>query len=53
MNAPIGICISLNKVFVTQWSGHCINMYELEGKLIKSVGSEGNGKAQFYHPNVV
>ena len=25
-------------------------MYELEGKLIKSVGSEGNGEAQFYHP---
>ena len=37
-------------MFVTQWSGHCINMYELEGKLIKSVGSEGNGKAQFKHP---
>ena len=42
MNGPIGICISQKKVFVTQLSGHCINMYELEGKLIKSVGSEGN-----------
>ena len=51
MNLPVGICISQNKVFVTQWSGHCINMYELEGKLIKSVGSEGNGKAQFNNPN--
>ena len=50
MNAPVGICISQNKVFVTQVSGHCINMYELEGKLIKSVGSEGNGEAQFNHP---
>ena len=50
MNKPVGICISQNKVFVTQFSGHCINMYELEGKLIKSVGSEGNGKAQFNHP---
>ena len=50
MNGPVGICISRNKVFVTQFSGHCINMYELEGKLIKSVGSEGNRKAQFYHP---
>ena len=47
MNGPIGICISQNKVFVTQYSGHCINMYELEGKLIKSVGSEGNGESQF------
>ena len=50
MNGPIGICVSQNKVFVTQWSGHYINMYELEGKLIKSVGSEGNGRTQFYHP---
>ena len=51
MNAPIGICISQNKVFVTQLSGHCINMYELEGKLIKSVGSKGNREAQFKYPN--
>ena len=50
MNIPVGICISQNKVFVTQFLGHCINMYELEGKLIKSVGSEGNGEVQFNHP---
>ncbi|KAI6648943.1 E3 ubiquitin-protein ligase TRIM71-like [Oopsacas minuta] len=47
MNKPIGICIFQNKVFVTQYLGHCINKYELEGKLIKSVGSRGNGEAQF------
>ena len=50
MNFPAGICTSQNKVFVTQHIGHCINMYELEGKLIKSVGSEGNGEAQFNYP---
>ena len=50
MNGPVGICISQNKVFATQYTGHCINMYELEGKLIKSVGSEGNGEAQFKYP---
>ena len=50
MNTPVGICISQNKVFVTQLSSNCINMYELEGKLIKSVGSEGNGEAQFNRP---
>ena len=51
INGPVGICISQNNVFVTQVYGHCINMYELEGKLIKSVGSEGNRiKAQFKHP---
>ena len=50
MNKPIGICISQNTVFVSQFIGHCINMYELEGKLIKSVGSEGNGEVQFKYP---
>ncbi|KAI6661343.1 PKD domain-containing protein [Oopsacas minuta] len=50
MNKPVGICISHNYVFVTQNCGHCINKYELGGKLIKSVGREGNGEAQFYNP---
>ena len=50
MNGPVGICISQNIVFVTQYSSHCINMYEIEGKLIKSVGSEGNGETEFNRP---
>ena len=50
MNLPFGICITHNRVLVTQCSGHCINMYELEGKLIKSVGSKGSGEAQFNNP---
>ena len=51
MNYPIGICVFQNTVFVTQGIGDCVNMYELEGKLIKSVGSKGNGKAQFSYPH--
>ena len=51
MNNPVGICVSQNKVFVTQLLGNCINMYELKGKLIKSVGSEGTGPARFKHPH--
>ena len=47
MNIPRGICVFQNTVFVTQYSGHCVNMYELEGKLMKSVGSNGNGETQF------
>ena len=50
MNHPVGICVFQNTVFVTQWNGHCVNMYELEGKLMKSVGSNGNGEAQFNSP---
>ena len=50
MSNPRGICVFQNTVFATQYSGHCMNMYELEGKLMKSVGSNGNGEAQFNYP---
>ena len=50
MNHPRGICVFQNTVFVTQYS-HCVNMYELEGKLMKSVSSKGNGEAQFNEPH--
>ena len=50
MNSPRGICITHNRVLVIQYNGHCITMYELEGKLIKSVGSEGSGEAEFNYP---
>ena len=53
MSHPIGICVFQNTVFVTQYSSHCVNMYELEGKLMKSVGSNGNGEAQFNGPHGV
>ena len=50
MSRPRGICVFQNTVFVTQYRGHCVNMYELEGKLMKSVGSNGNGETQFNSP---
>ena len=53
MNSPRGICVFQNTVFVTQHDGHCVNMYELEGKLMKSVGSNGNGEAQFNSPHSI
>ena len=53
MSNPRGICVFQNTVFVTQYGGHCVNKYELEGKLMKSVGSIGNGEAQFNIPFVI
>ena len=50
MSRPKGICIFQNTVFVSQYGGYYVNMYELEGKLMKSVGSNGNGEAQFNSP---
>ena len=51
MSDPRCICVLQNTVFVTQCGSHCVNMYELEGKLMKSVGSNGNGEAQFNYPH--
>ena len=51
MNSPRGICITQDRVYVTQCSGHCVNLYELEGKLIHSVGIHGCGEAQFSSPH--
>ena len=51
MSNPIGICVFQNTVFVTQRIGDCVSMYELEGKLMKSVGSNGNGESQFNSPH--
>ena len=50
MHYPRGICVFQNTVFVTQYYGDYVNMYELEGKLMKSVGSKGNGNTQFNSP---
>ena len=50
MEAPRSICITGNKVLVSQFTGHCVNMYELGGKLIKSVGTHGTGEGQFNSP---
>ena len=50
MSQPLGIRVTHNRVLVTQFNDNCINEYELEGKLIKSVGSEGCGEGQFSCP---
>ncbi|KAI6652290.1 PEP-CTERM domain protein [Oopsacas minuta] len=53
MNEPRGICISKNYVYVTQINVHSVNMYELGGKLIASVGSQGNKETQFNRPHCI
>ena len=50
MNTPTGICIKQNKVYVTQWSSHCLNVYSTEGKCIKSVGVKGKNELEFDQP---
>ena len=53
MWTPAGICFINNNVIVTQWNAHCMNLYELGGKLVKSVGSVGSGEGQFQNPHGV
>ena len=50
MDKPLGISISQDKVFVTQFGANCLNKYEIKGRLLKSVGSEGLDSALFRRP---
>ena len=50
MEAPVGICFKQNKVYVTQYTSHCLNVYSTEGKFLKSVGVKGKKKLEFDKP---
>ena len=53
MSEPRYACISENKVYVTQFNGHCLTVYSIEGKLLGSVGKKGKGKLGFDWPTGV
>ena len=40
-------------VIVSEWGGHCITIFNREGKKIKSIGTEGNGRGQLQYPQGV
>ena len=50
MNVPNGICIKQNKIYVTQFDSHCLNVYSAEGKYLNSVGVKGKEELQFDLP---
>ena len=50
MNVPNYICIKQNKIYVTQWRSHCLNVYSIEGKYLNSVGIKGKEELQFDLP---
>ena len=50
MELPAGICIKQNKVYVTQYNSHCLNVYSTEGKYLKSVGIKGKKELEFDKP---
>ena len=53
MNRPKGICIYLNRVYVTQYRANSITVYSTEGRYIESVGREGNKELEFQFPRGV
>ena len=53
MNSPRGICINLNKVYVSQVRANSLTVYSTEGKYIQSVGREGYKEPEFIHPKGV
>ena len=50
MDGPAGICIKQNKVYVTQFSSHCLNVYSTEGKYLNSNGLKGKKELEFDGP---
>ncbi|KAI6656979.1 Zinc finger, C3HC4 type [Oopsacas minuta] len=50
MNFPAGICFYNDKVYVTQFLGHKINVYSVKSNFITSVGRWGNKESQFDSP---
>ena len=50
MELPFGICIKQNKIYVTQFSSHCLIVYSTEGKYLKTVGMNGKKELMFQRP---
>ena len=53
MKSPDGICIYLNKVYVTQCNANSLTVYSIEGRYIQSVGRGGNKELEFKWPRGV
>ena len=50
MNRPLGICVTMDLVYVTLYRDNRLNVYSTEGKYITSVGSKGSKELEFDYP---
>ena len=50
MNSPLCIAFYRDRVFVTQYQGGCLLMYDLDGRFIREIGSKGSKEGQFDNP---
>ena len=50
MKSPLCIAIYKDKVFVTQYLGGCVLVFDLKGNFIIQIGNTGSGEGQFNRP---
>ena len=50
MKSPLCIAIYKEKVFVTQYQGGCVLVFDLKGNFIIQIGNTGSGEGQFDRP---
>ena len=50
MKYPLCIAIYKEKVFVTQYHGGCVLVFDLKGNFIFQIGNTGSGEGQFNNP---
>ena len=50
MNGPSGVCISRNKVYVTQRRSNLLTVNSPDGKCLQSVGGKGKNHLEFDYP---
>ena len=53
MKSPVGICIYLNKVYVTQFDANSLTVYSIEGRYLQSFGRRGYIELEFNCPRGV
>ena len=50
MKFPVRVDFYQNKVFVSQYTGGCLLVYDLNGTFLQQIGTPGNGEGQFNNP---
>ena len=53
MKQPVSVDFYQNKVFVSQYTGGCLLVYDLNGTFLQQIGTPGNGEAQFKSPHSI
>ena len=50
MSNPWGICVTQQRIYVTQFKTGAVHAYELDGTFVSKTGTRGTGPGQFAYP---